>query len=171
MAVTQPVPQVQQSVFVYPASSDALATKPPKEQSWITPRLLLAFIIAIAANLAIITILTSNGEPAATPHTQEQSPPAPVALPAPEPAPVPPKLATTFGDGKFLVGTDIAPGSYQTTGPSGHLDCYWERLKNTSDTTDSIIANDLGPGPALVTIDRSDAAFQTRWCKTWTKVR
>jgi hypothetical protein len=51
------------------------------------------------------------------------------------------------------------------------LDCYWERLKRTSDATDSIIANALGPGPAMVTIDQSDAAFQTRWCHPWTKVR
>jgi hypothetical protein len=170
MAVAQPVPRVQQSVFVYPASSDAPATKPLEEQHWITPRLLLAFVIAIVANLAIIiTILASSGEPAATAYPQEQAPPAPVALPAPAAAPA--NLATTFGEGRFVVGTDIAPGRYQTTGPSGHLDCYWERLKNTSDATDSIIANDLGPGPALVTIDKSDAAFQTRWCNTWTKVR
>jgi hypothetical protein len=167
MAVAQPVPRVQQSVFVYPASSAAPATKPLEKQSWITPRLLLAFLIAIVVNLAIITILTSSGEPAATAHVQ--APPAPVALPAPAAAPA--SLATTFGEGRFLVGTDIAPGSYQTTGPSGHLDCYWERLKNTNDVTDSIIANDLGPGPALVTIDKSDAVFQTRWCNTWTKVR
>lgn len=167
MAVAQPVPRVQQSVFVYPASSDAPATKPLEKQPWITHRLLLAFIIAIAANLAIITILASSGEPAAAVHPQ--APPAQVVLPAPAAAPT--NLATTFGEGKFLVGTDIAPGSYQTTGPSGRLDCYWERLKNTSDATDSIIANDLGPGPALVTIDKSDAAFQTRWCNTWTKVR
>jgi hypothetical protein len=169
MAIAQPVPRVQQSVFVYPpASSDAPATKPLEKQPWITPRLLLSFSIAIVANLAIIiTILASSGEPAATAHAQ--APPTPVPLPAPAAAPA--NLATTFGEGRFLVGTDIAPGSYQTTGPSGHLDCYWERLKNTSDATDSIIANDLGPGPALVTIDKSDAVFQTRWCNTWTKVR
>jgi hypothetical protein len=163
MAVAQPVPQ---SVYVYPASSDTPAERPLEAQPWITPRLLLAFIIAIVANLAIITILASSDEPAATAHAQ---PPAPVALPAPAAAPA--NLATTLGEGRFVVGTDIAPGTYQTTGPSGSLDCYWERLKRTSDATDSIIANALGPGPAMVTIDQSDAAFQTRWCHPWTKVR
>lgn len=169
MAVAQPVPEVRQSVYVYPASSDVPAKGPLEAQPWITPRLLLAFIIAIIANLAIITIiiLASSDEPAATAHTQE--PPAPVALPAPAAAPT--TLATTLGEGMFVVGKDIAPGTYQTTGPSGAVDCYWERLKHTSDATDSIIANDLGPGPAMVTIDQSDAAFQTRWCHPWTKVR
>ena len=168
MAVAQPVPEVRQSVYVYPASSDVPAKEPLKAQPWITPRLLLAFIITIIANLAIITILASSDEPTATTHAQ-QEPPAPVALPAPAAAPA--TLATTFGEGRFIVGTDIAPGTYQSTGPSGPLDCYWERLKHTSDATDSIIANDLGPGPAMVTIDQSDAAFQTRWCHPWTKVR
>lgn len=172
MAVVQPVPPAPQTVFVYPRSSDAPATEslnetePLNEQPRITAGLLLAFIIAIVANLAVIAILANSGEPAstATAHAQEQPLPAPVALPAPA------NLATTFGEGRFMVGTDIAPGTYQTTGPSAKLDCYWERLKDTSGATDSIIANNLGGGPATVTIDRSDAAFQTRWCNTWSKV-
>jgi hypothetical protein len=121
------------------------------------------FIIVIVANLTMIAIITHHGDPSttATAHSQGQ------ALPPPAD---PPGLATTFGEGKFTVGTDIAPGTYRTTGPAGHLDCYWERLKHTSDGTDSIIANNLGPGPATVTIDHNDGAFQTRWCNTWTKV-
>lgn len=176
MAETPPVPRVQQPVFVYREGSDALAKEPPEEQSWITPswitpswispRLLLALIIAVVANLAIIAVIAIGGDPAsaATAHAQSQTAPVPVALPAPE------NLATTLGEGRFVVGTDIAPGTYQTTGPSGYFDCYWERLQDTSGATDSIIANNLGPGPATVTIVQSDAAFQTRWCHTWSKV-
>ncbi|MGH3989411.1 MAG: hypothetical protein ACRDTZ_19185, partial [Pseudonocardiaceae bacterium] len=138
----------------------------PRKKPRITAGLLLAFIIAIVANLTIVAMLANSDEPAstATAHAQEQPLPVPVALPAPA------NLATTFGEGRFLVGTDIAPGTYQTTGESGSLDCYWERLKDTSGATNSIIANDLGAGPATVTIDKSDAAFQTRWCNTWSKV-
>ncbi|MGH3920066.1 MAG: hypothetical protein ACRDSG_13685 [Pseudonocardiaceae bacterium] len=177
MAVVQPVPPAEQTVFVYPGSGDAPATEPftkteplnetePRKKPRITAGLLLAFIIAIVANLTIVAMLANSDEPAstATAHAQEQPLPVPVALPAPA------NLATTFGEGRFLVGTDIAPGTYQTTGESGSLDCYWERLKDTSGATNSIIANDLGAGPATVTIDKSDAAFQTRWCNTWSKV-
>lgn len=141
-------------------------TAPLKQQPRITAGLLLAFIVAIVANLAVIGILASSGEPASTAmvHAEEQPLPVPVALPAPA------NLATTFGEGRFLVGTDIAPGTYQTTGPSDKFDCYWERLKDISGAPDSIIANDLKNGAATVTIDKSDVAFQTRWCNTWSKV-
>jgi hypothetical protein len=132
----------------------------------------LVFIVAVVANVVIIAIMVSRGEtaPAVTARPQAAHPqarplPAPVAAPS-----FPPGLATTFGEGKFVVGADIAPGTYRTTGPSGRLDCYWERLKRTSGATDSIIANNLGQGPATVTIAANDGAFQTRWCSTWTKV-
>ncbi|MGH4012261.1 MAG: hypothetical protein ACRDTH_29555 [Pseudonocardiaceae bacterium] len=191
MAVVRPVPQAAQTVFVYPGNSATpgakhlVETEPLneiellneeteplnetellKEQPRITVGLLLVFIIAVVANLAIIAILANSGEPSSTAMAQaeKQPRPVPVALPAPA------NLATTFGEGRFLVGTDIAPGTYQTTGESGTLDCYWERLKDTRDATDSIIANNLGAGPATVTIDKSDVAFQTRWCNTWSKV-
>jgi hypothetical protein len=129
--------------------------------------MLLVFIMAIAANLAIVAIIINRGDSAsrATAYPPVRTLPAPAAPPA-----RPPSLATTFNEGKFVIGTDIAPGTYRTTGPSGHLDCYWERLKKTSGGTDSIIANNLGRGPATVTINNSDGAFQTRWCNTWTKV-
>lgn len=162
MAVAETLPQVHQPAD--PASSAAPA---PEEQRWITPRMLLPLIIVVVAHLAVVAMIFSSGEPAptATAPAPEQVPLAPGAPPAPA------NLATTIGEGRFVVGTDIAPGTYQTTGPSGNADCYWERLKHTSDVIDSIIANDLRPGPAMVTIDASDAAFQTRWCHTWTKVR
>ncbi len=101
------------------------------------------------------------------PTAHPQTPPVPGPAAAPT---ISPGLVTTFGEGKFVVGTDIAPGTYRATGPAGRLDCYWERLKRTSGATGSIIANNLGRGPATVTIEASDGAFQTRWCSTWTKV-
>ncbi|HWR48139.1 MAG TPA: hypothetical protein VN327_11085 [Pseudonocardiaceae bacterium] len=165
MAVAPTLPQIEQPVPL--VSGDTPADKPVTKQRWITAKALLAFIIAIVANLAIIGVIVNHHDPAstATAHPRVQTVPAPPAPPA-----FPPGLATTLGEGRFVVGTDIAPGTYRTTGPSGHLDCYWERLKHTGGSTDSIIANNLGRGPATVTIDNSDGAFQTRWCNTWTKV-
>ena len=45
--------------------------------------------------------------------------------------------ATTFGgDGMYLVGVDIEPGTYTSAG-----DGYWERLKSAVGGVDGIIAN------------------------------
>jgi hypothetical protein len=73
--------------------------------------------------------------------------------PPPPPAPVGP--ATSFGDGTYLVGTDIAVGSYKTSGArEGSDSCYWARLKD--DSGNNIIANNLGPGSARVTVKKGE---------------
>ena len=163
MAVAFAYPQTAQSPSA--TIGEVPADKRPRRRSLRATVLLL--IIAVLANLVIIGAMVSRGNTASTvaAHPRTQPLPAPAAAPA-----LPPGLVTTFGEGKFVVGADIAPGTYRTTGPSGRLDCYWERLKRTSGTTDSTIANNLGRGPATVTIDGNDGAFQTRWCSTWTKV-
>lgn len=164
MAVAFAYPQTEQSPSA--TIGDAPADKRPTRRRWFRATVLV-FIIAVLANLVIIGVMVSPGDTASTvtAHPQAQPLPAPAAAPA-----LPPGLATTFGEGKFVVGTAIAPGTYRTTGPSGRLDCYWERLKRADGATNSIIANSLARGPATVTIDASHGAFQTRWCSTWTKV-
>ena len=37
------------------------------------------------------------------------------------------------GDGLFLVGSEVAPGSYRAQDPA---DCYWERRSGRSGTSD-----------------------------------
>ena len=66
-------------------------------------------------------------------------------------------------DGTYLVGTDIQPGMYRSTGSS---DCYWARLASL-DTSD-IIDNNLSAGPQVVEILHSDRAFLTEGCPRWT---
>ncbi|MEV8545406.1 hypothetical protein [Streptomyces sp. NPDC051572] len=73
------------------------------------------------------------------------------------------------GDGgMFKVGTDIAPGTYRSTGNTDDL-CYWERAKDAEHGLDSILANDNVTGTAVVTISTKDAYFKTTGCKNWTK--
>ncbi|WP_329350544.1 hypothetical protein OG226_29570 [Streptomyces sp. NBC_01261] len=73
------------------------------------------------------------------------------------------------GDGgMFKVGTDIAPGTYRSTGNKDHL-CYWERAKDAEHGLDSILANDNVTGTAVVTISTKDAHFKTTGRKDWTK--
>jgi hypothetical protein len=72
--------------------------------------------------------------------------------PAPPPVTVtqgPPPPAAQFGDGLYLVGTDITPGEYKTDGPAAGGHCYWARLGDTGGT--NIIANNLSEGPTRLT--------------------
>jgi len=73
---------------------------------------------------------------------------------------------TTFGDGVYIVGTDMLPGTYKSSGQTG---CYWERMKDfTGSGSDSILANDSTDTPAIVTIQASDKGFKSKDCGTWT---
>ncbi|MCT7351309.1 hypothetical protein N4P33_03880 [Streptomyces sp. 15-116A] len=75
------------------------------------------------------------------------------------------------GDGTFVVGEDIEPGTYRTSGPDDAAipSCYWARLSGTSGELDEIIANGNTEGPTTVTISASDEAFQTSGCEPWKK--
>lgn len=78
-----------------------------------------------------------------------------------------PSAGPTFGDGTHQVGTDIPAGTYRTNGQDG---CYWERLRGTGGSFSDIIANDNATGPAIVTIARTDAAFKSQNCGTWSRL-
>lgn len=128
----------------------------------------LCVLAVIFTALVMSSFSTAVGSPPSplTPPSAGDAAPAPVAPAAPA-GPV-----TSFGEGTYVVGTDIAAGTYRSTGPvSGGLGiCYWERDKDTSGEFSSIIANDLGEGPATVTISKTDGAFKTHGCNTWNKV-
>jgi hypothetical protein len=71
---------------------------------------------------------------------------------------------TRFGNGTFIVGVDVLPGTYQTAGGEG---CYWERLRSFVGTLDAIIANANPQGTAIVTIGRGDRGFESHDCGSW----
>jgi hypothetical protein len=74
-------------------------------------------------------------------------------------APPPP-----FGDGTHLVGSQVRPGLYVSSGGTG---CYWERLSGLGGTFDEIIANDFLNGRTFVQIMSTDRAFSSSGCGTW----
>ena len=76
------------------------------------------------------------------------------------------KSKTRFGEGTYIVGLDIAPGTYRSRGGDG---CYWARLRNFTGTLSGIIANDNVSGSAVVTISRSDKGFTSSRCATWSR--
>ncbi|HXF56339.1 MAG TPA: hypothetical protein VNO34_01945 [Actinomycetota bacterium] len=103
---------------------------------------------------------------------QPAPPPAPVPTPTPSPAPAPsptpaPGPATSFGDGTFRVGVDIAPGTYRNSDSS--QGCYWARLSGFGGTLDEIIANNFTFARQVVTISPSDAGFSSERCGQWSQ--
>jgi hypothetical protein len=73
----------------------------------------------------------------------------------------------SFGNGVYLVGVDIAPGSWRADTPS--TSCYWERLRNVTGS-DDIIANFFGNTPAIMTVLSTDVAVGVSGCGTWTRI-
>lgn len=63
----------------------------------------------------------------------------------------------------YIVGTDIEPGTYKSSGQDG---CYWERMGDFSGN--SILDNDNASGQAVVTINATDKGFESSRCGTWT---
>ena len=69
--------------------------------------------------------------------------------------------------GRWLVGSQIAAGQYETNASSG---CYWERLRGFSGNPRDRIANDFvaGGGRQIITILSSDEGFYSDDdCGTW----
>lgn len=73
---------------------------------------------------------------------------------------------TSFDDGTYIVGTDIEPGTYKSSGSSG---CYYVRLSGFHHTFDELIANEVTDAPAVVEIAPTDAGFESTRCGTWMK--
>ncbi|WP_051343141.1 hypothetical protein [Pseudonocardia spinosispora] len=91
------------------------------------------------------------------------------AAPAPQQAAI---SAIPEGGGRFQVGTDLEPGTYQTSGPddTSSTGCYYARLKSGDGSLDDILDNYVSQGPMTVVIPRTDGFFQTTGCDAWTKV-
>jgi hypothetical protein len=78
--------------------------------------------------------------------------------------------APIIDDGIFIVGQDLAPGTWRSTGGSG-FGCYAARLSGFGGTLNEIIANDLTTdGGLIVTVAGSDKGFETTGCGTWTRL-
>ncbi|MCW2666355.1 MAG: Uncharacterized protein JWN57_1317, partial [Frankiales bacterium] len=67
---------------------------------------------------------------------------------------------TIEGDGTYLVGEDIKPGTYKSAGGEG---CYWERSAKDGD----ILANNLSDGPAVMNVRASDYSVSVNDCASF----
>lgn len=71
--------------------------------------------------------------------------------------------ANTFdGDGVYIVGDDVQPGTYKSEGSES---CYWSRNSKSGD----IIDNHLGAGPTVMVIKASDFSVTVQRCAPFTK--
>ncbi|WP_040797610.1 hypothetical protein [Nocardia higoensis] len=78
-------------------------------------------------------------------------------------------------DGLYLVGVDIAPGTWEAPGTSDpDRPCDWRRLwkvvGDTSDLTYIIANNYTRKPPGRVVIEATDVAFRTENCGLWRMV-
>lgn len=73
-----------------------------------------------------------------------------------------------FGAGTYIVGVDIAPGTWRSTGATSA--CYWERTMTFSHEIGDVIANEVGNTAPVVTIGTADKGFSSTGCGTWTKI-
>ena len=77
------------------------------------------------------------------------------------------KAANTVGEGTWVVGTDLAPGTYRTAKPVG-ANCYWGVYRSGSNGSD-ILENDIpGGGHPVVTLAEGQD-FKSSRCGTWEK--
>lgn len=79
----------------------------------------------------------------------------------------PAEAVTTFGDGVWAVGTDIAPGLYESDGVDG---CYFARLSGFTGDFADLTANTNIDGRAVVDIRTGDVGFESSRCGTWAPV-
>lgn len=73
------------------------------------------------------------------------------------------------GDGTFIVGEDIAPGTYRSPPPSSGT-CYWGRLKDLGSGSNSIIATSNTSGPSLLRVAATDFAVETKRCEPFKRI-
>lgn len=81
--------------------------------------------------------------------------------------------ASSFGDGLWVVGVDIAPGTYRVEAPVVYADdnsyCYWTTYDDAAGGLDHLVATGLGDGRPTVVFD-SVAAVEPFGCGTWVRV-
>ena len=74
--------------------------------------------------------------------------------------PVPSSPLTKIESGTYIVGRDIAPGTYGGQGGQNPLgSCYWARLSGLSGGIEDLIANGNGMGQFFVNISPTDTAL------------
>ena len=162
-------PELHPDYEAAPVESPASSVPPVESPSKHSRQPYKRWAVAVVVVIVVIAVAVGGNKPksnASAPTTPSTT--APMTSPPTTAAPtttVPSGPKTTFGDGTWAVGIQIAPGTYQTNGGSG---CYWETDSNLTGNESATIANGDTSGHVVVTVLPSDAGFTTQSCGTWT---
>ena len=86
------------------------------------------------------------------------------------------------GNGFFLVGPDIAPGLYRTSGtasafgvwindvPTQESMCLWFTYSTPDANKDNVVSTNISMGPMFANVNSTVLAFESRNCQPWTRV-
>ena len=87
------------------------------------------------------------------------------------------------GNGFFVVGPDISPGLYRTSGtgstwgvwindvPTEDSMCLWFTYSTPDANKDHVVETNISMGPMYANINPSVKAFESINCQPWTRVR
>lgn len=168
MSEPREYPPHPQGTYFEPGSTTPSVTPPPppssapkkKPRRWLT----ILISVAIAAPIGYAIGATADDTPdkpiTTLPTLGTSSTPKATAGKGPR----------TYmpQDGVYLVGENIAPGTYRN-GSDAAL-CIWQRLRNTSGDAEAVIT--IGSGPnQVVTIAKTDRAFEVHGCGAWNSVK
>lgn len=135
------------------------------------PYLYVALAIAAACIILIAVVIVLSDSPArgAADRAAVVAASTTPGIRVKQPEHAPPVRDYVPGDGTWLVGKEIKPGTYASAG--GQM-CYWERLSDLSGEYTGLIMNGgLRNGPAKVTILAGDFAFVSQGCGRWDLVQ
>ncbi|WP_327315759.1 hypothetical protein [Streptomyces sp. NBC_01235] len=155
------------------------AKKPSRRKTWFTHSAVALVALGMGAGMGggadagdgeaatpAPTVTVTAAAKGAAPTKTAAKPTTPTAKPTDTTAASAAKIS---GDGEYLVGQDMKPGTYKTKGPTDGSMCYWERAKDSSGDFDSIITNGTPTGTGRVTVKKGEV-FKTQGCQDWTKV-
>ena len=86
------------------------------------------------------------------------------------------------GNGFFVVGPDIAPGLYRTSGtasdwilrintvPTQESMCLWFTYSTPEPNKDRVVETNISLGPMYANINPQVQAFESQNCQPWTRV-
>lgn len=79
----------------------------------------------------------------------------------------PRQVHSSFGDGIFEVGVDVAPGTYRALGEESNA-IMWARLSGFSGS--GVLATGCVRGPCIVTILPTDRGFESHFSGGWIRI-
>jgi hypothetical protein len=168
----------EQPTQAFPAPAAAPKVKKQRRWPWAVGGLVLGIILgasgggsddpkpaantaAAAATPAPTVTVTAPAAAAAPAPTVTVT----AAAPAPAPAAEPAGAKTTVGNGQWLVGSDVEPGTYKSPATDGGL-CY----ADTNDGEGNINQQEVTPeGPTVITVSKKDKVFKVNGCEDFVK--